>query len=116
MTDVVRKASSGEIPPSRPIVLAELISYATGSVVSRTIYKSNAGTITLFAFDRGEGLSEHSAPHDAFVQVLDGRADLTVGGERLRADAGQTVRMPANVPHALHAPEPFKMMLVMVRG
>jgi len=116
MVETPGKGASGEMPQARAIVLAELISYAPSSVVSRTIYKGATGSITLFAFDRGEGLSEHSAPYDAFVQVLDGRTDLTIGKERLRAEAGQTVRMPANVPHAVHAPEPFKMMMVMVRG
>jgi quercetin dioxygenase-like cupin family protein len=107
---------SGEMPPARALGLAELIQYSAGSVVSRTIHKSPAGTITLFAFDKGEGLSEHSAPYDAYVQVLEGAADLTIGGERVHTNAGQTVRMPANVPHALHAPDRFKMLLVMIRG
>lgn len=109
-------AKTGEIPAARALSLAELVEYGQGSVVSRTIHKSQAGTITLFAFDKGEGLSEHSAPFDAYVQVLDGEADLTIGGERVHAAAGQTVRMPANVPHGLHAPIRFKMLLVMIRG
>ncbi|MBI5536122.1 MAG: cupin domain-containing protein [Deltaproteobacteria bacterium] len=104
------------MPAARALALAEMIQYSTGSVVSRTIHKSPAGTITLFAFERGEGLSEHSAPFDAYVQVLEGAAVLTIGGERVAATAGQTVRMPANIPHALRADERFKMLLVMIRG
>lgn len=106
----------GEIPPARPVRLAELVDYAEGSIVSRTIKKSDGGTITLFAFEAGESLSEHSAPFDAFVHVLDGEAELTIGGERVPAAAGETVLMPAQVPHAVHAPKRFKMMLVMLRG
>lgn len=116
MMDGTPKQGAGEIPPGRALALAELIQYSTGSVVSRTIHKSPAGSITLFAFERGEGLSEHSAPFDAYVQVLEGAAMLTIGGERVPAAAGQTVRMPANIPHALHADERFKMLLVMIRG
>ena len=107
---------SGEMPPATALRLAELVQYAQGSVVSRTIHKSQAGSITLFAFEKGEGLSEHSAPFDAYVEVLEGRAELTIGGERVDTAAGQTVRMPANVPHALHASDRFKMLLTMIRG
>jgi quercetin dioxygenase-like cupin family protein len=96
--------------------LAELVAYQDGAVVSRTLVKKEQGTVTLFAFDAGEGLSEHTAPYDALVQVLAGQADITVGAKRIRARAGQLVIMPAHEPHALHAPERFKMMLVMVRA
>lgn len=111
----LRQAPTG-LPPSRPVKVESLADYAPGSVVSRTLLKSPAGSITLFAFDAGEGLSEHTAPFDAVVQVLDGSVDLTIGGERVVARAGETVRMPANVPHALHATERFKMLLTMIRG
>ena len=104
-----------ELPPARPVRLAEQIEYASGSIVSRTLAKGRAGSLTLFAFDRGEELSEHTAPFDAFVEVLDGAVELTIGGERVPARAGETVRMPANVPHAVHAAERFKMLLSMVR-
>jgi len=83
--------------------------------VSRTVAKARGGTISLFAFDAGEELSEHTAPFDAFVQVLDGAVELTIGGEKVLARAGETVRMPAGVPHAVRAIERFKMLLSLVR-
>ena len=107
---------SNEISPAKAHVLSELVEYSDGAVVSRTLHKSQAGTITLFAFDGGQGLSEHSAPFDAYVQVLDGAAALTIGGDPVTASVGQVVRMPANIAHAVHAPSRFKMMLVMIRG
>ena len=106
----------GELTPARPVRLGDEVEYAAGSVVSRTVEKSAGGSLTLFAFDAGVELSEHTAPFDAFVQVLDGAVELTIGGERVRAVAGETVLMPAKVPHALRAPERFKMLLTMVRG
>ena len=109
-------ASEGSLPPAEAIRLDELLTYVPGSVVSRTLIKRPVGTVTLFSFDKGQGLSEHTAPFDALVQVLDGRAELTIGGDRVKAGAGETVLMPANVPHSLHAPEPFKMLLTMIRG
>jgi quercetin dioxygenase-like cupin family protein len=107
---------SNEISPAKALGLSDLVEYSDGAVVSRTLHKSQAGTITLFAFDAGQGLSEHSAPFDAYVQVLDGTAEITVGGDPVRASVGQIVRMPANIGHSLHAPARFKMMLVMIRG
>jgi quercetin dioxygenase-like cupin family protein len=112
----VQGSSTGDLPPSRPVKLVQLLDYVPGSVISRTLAKSPAGTLTLFAFDAGQGLSEHTAPYDAFVQVLDGAVTLTIGGEKVEAAAGETVRMPAGVPHALHSAERFKMLLVMIRG
>jgi quercetin dioxygenase-like cupin family protein len=97
------------------VAFADLIAYQPGAVVSRAIVKKNAGTLTLFAFDIGQGLSEHSAPFDAVVEILDGEAELTIGGKKVAARAGQAVLMPANIPHALSATTPFKMLLVMVR-
>jgi quercetin dioxygenase-like cupin family protein len=104
------------LPPGRAVTLAAMADYVAGSVVSRTLVKNAAGTITLFAFDAGQGLSEHTAPYDAVVQVLDGAVMLTIGGNEVPAVAGETVLMPANVPHALHATQPFKMLLTMIRG
>ena len=104
------------LPVGRAVKLGALADYVPGSVVSRILLKNTAGTITLFAFDAGQGLSEHSAPYDAVVQVLDGEAMLTIGGKNVPAAAGETVLMPANVPHALHATKPFKMLLTMIRG
>jgi len=96
--------------------VAGLVDYQEGAVVSRTIVEAQTGTVTLFAFGAGQGLSEHSAPFDALVQVLDGRAEVTIGGQPNQVAAGQMIIMPADIPHALHAPEAFKMLLVMIRS
>ena len=96
--------------------LAALVDYAEGSIVSRTLAENRAGTLTLFAFDADQGLSEHSAPYDALIQVLDGAVQLTIGGKPVRAAAGQIVLMPANVPHAVKATTRFKMLLTMLRA
>lgn len=93
---------------------AGLIGYQDGSVVSRTIIIQKCGTITLFAFDAGEGLSEHTAPFDAVVQVLDGEVEITIAGDRSHLRKGQMIIMPANRPHALKALTRFKMMLTMI--
>lgn len=98
-----------------PAELAGLVDYSDGSVVSRTLLKRGAGTLTLFAFDQGQGLSEHTAPFDAFVLIVDGRAELTIGGKKHTLASGRTIVMPADVPHAVHAAERFKMLLVMIR-
>ena len=95
--------------------LASLVSYQQGSVVSRTLMDKEAGTITLFAFDKDEGLSEHTAPYDTLVYVYDGRASITISGESHEVEKGETIIMPANEPHALRAISPFMMMLVMIR-
>jgi len=99
----------------RAIELKELVKYSRGSIVSRTLVDKRAGTLTLFSFAKGQGLSEHTAPYDAVVIVLDGEAELTIGGKPVRAVEGQMVIMPANVPHAVRAVERFKMLLVMIR-
>jgi quercetin dioxygenase-like cupin family protein len=104
-----------ELPPATPVVLARELAVVPGSVVSRTLAKSKGGTVTLFAFDVGQELSEHTAPFDAFVQVLEGAVELTIGGAPVLARAGETVRMPAGIPHAVRAVEPFKMLLTLVR-
>jgi quercetin dioxygenase-like cupin family protein len=95
--------------------LAGLVSYQQGSVVSRTLIDKKAGTITLFAFDEDEGLSEHTAPYDALVYVYDGRASITISGESYEVAKGETIIMPADEPHALRAISPFMMLLVMIR-
>jgi len=108
--------ASGEANPlSVPMRMAELVEYQSGSVVSRTIVKEPTGTVSLFAFAEGEGLSEHTAPFDALVTILDGAARITVGEEVHHVEAGEGLHLPANIPHALHASTPFKMMLVMIR-
>ncbi len=95
--------------------LADLIAYQEGSVVSRTVINQKTGTITLFAFSVGQGLSEHTAPYDAFLYIVDGVADVTIAGETQRMGEGEMVILPAGKPHALEAVEPFKMVLVMIR-
>ncbi len=108
--------SAGAIPPSEAVKLGDLVDYGSGAVVSRTLTKGPAGTLTVFAFDKGEELSEHSAPFDAYVTVLDGSVELVIAGETVAAAAEQTVLMPANVPHAVRAVERFKMLLVMIKN
>ena len=99
---------------SKPIALAAYVDYAAGSVVSKTLVDKKAGTLTLFAFDQGQGLSEHTAPFDAIVQVLDGAAELVIGGTSVPARTGEMVIMPANVPHSVRAVQRFKMLLTMI--
>ncbi len=107
---------SMDIKSAAPAPLAGLVSYQDGSVVSKTLLARKAGTVTLFAFDQGEGLSEHTAPFDALVCVLEGSAEITVDKKLYSVSAGEMVIMPANIPHALHARERFKMMLTMIRS
>lgn len=96
--------------------LETFVDYASGSVVSKTLLKKDTGNLTLFAFDAGQGLSEHTAPFDAVVHILDGEAEITIGGSPQTVSCGEMLIMPANISHALHAEKPFKMLLVMVRG
>ncbi len=96
--------------------LSELIAYQEGSVVSRTIIDKKAGTVTLFAFDDGQGLSEHTAPYDAMVQVLEGEVEVTIAGKPVLLKTGEMTIMPANKPHALAAKSKFKMLLTMVKA
>jgi quercetin dioxygenase-like cupin family protein len=96
-------------------VLAEMVGYQPGSVVSRKILGAKKGNVTLFAFAEGEGLTEHTSPYDALVVMLDGEAEVRVGGTRHTLKTGETLTLPATIPHALHAAEAFKMMLVMIR-
>ncbi|MFV0484185.1 MAG: cupin domain-containing protein [Bacteroidales bacterium] len=92
------------------------IEYSEGSIVSKQVVKSNAGNITLFAFDAGEGLSEHTAPFDALVHVIDGEAEVIIGGKSNFVRANEAILMPANIPHALKANKQFKMILTMIKG
>lgn len=103
-------------PKGKPFNLADHVDYADGSVVSKILLKKDTGNITLFSFDAGQGLSEHTAPFDAVVQILDGKAEITIRDKTNEAQSGEMLIMPANVPHALRAPERFKMLLVMIRG
>jgi quercetin dioxygenase-like cupin family protein len=96
--------------------LIDLIDYQEGSVVSRTLIDKKAGTVTLFAFDEGQGLSEHIAPYDALVYLLDGEANVVISGKPIRLKKGEITIMPANEPHALKAVTRFKMILTMIRS
>ena len=99
-----------------PANLAELVAYQESAVVSRTLIDKKTGTVTLFAFDEGQRLSEHTAPFDATVYVLDGEAEIVVSGKAFRLQAGGIVILPANEPHALSAVKKFKMLLIMIRS
>ena len=96
--------------------MSDLVAYQDGSVVSKTLIDKKIGTVTLFSFGAGQGLSEHTAPYDAFVQVVDGEAEVVINGEAQTVVAGQMIIMPANIPHELKAVKPFKMLLVMIRA
>jgi quercetin dioxygenase-like cupin family protein len=104
------------VPPATPVGLGALVEVAPGAVVSRTLHQSPAGTLTIFAFAAGQGLSEHAAPFEAWVQIVEGEAILTIGGQEVTARAGEIVCMPARIPHALRAPAPFKMLLAMFKS
>jgi quercetin dioxygenase-like cupin family protein len=95
--------------------LAGFVDYAEGSVVSKTLLEKKTGTLTLFAFDQGQGLSEHTSPYDATVLVVDGEATLVIGGKAVTAKAGELAIMPAGIPHSLRADQRFKMLLIMIR-
>lgn len=110
------KTKDTRFEPSRPVEAAALVDYQPGSIVSREILKKGTGKVMLFAFDADEGLSEHTSPFDALVQVLEGEVDITVAGQAHRVTQGQLILMPANQPHALKAVKRFKMILTMVRS
>ena len=103
------------IAASEVFSLQSLVTPTPGGIASRVLGKAPGGTVTLFAFDAEQGLSEHTSPYDAMVLVLSGAFNLTIGGVALRAEAGSIVRLPANIPHALDAPEPSRMLLIMIR-
>lgn len=96
--------------------MTQLIDYSAGGVISKQVLKNEAGNITLFSFDKGQGLTEHTAPFDAMVQILDGEAEIKIGGNPNLLKQGESIIMPANVPHALFAKEKFKMLLTMIKG
>jgi quercetin dioxygenase-like cupin family protein len=97
-------------------ILQEMIEYQSGSVVSKTLVEKDTGTITLFAFDKGEGLSEHTAPFDALVYIFDGEGEIIISNRSHNVKKGEMILMPANDPHALKANKRFKMMLVMIKS
>ncbi len=98
------------------LTMNDLVTYNAGSVVSKTLIDKKVGTVTLFSFDAGQGLSEHTVPYDAFVQIVDGEAEVTIEDAIHIVSAGQLIIMPANRPHSLKAVKPFKMLLVMIRA
>ncbi len=101
---------------SNPKDLSSLVEYSEDSVVSKTIINKAVGTVTLFAFDKGQSLSEHTSPYDALVQVIDGTAVLTIDGKDVKVVSGELIIMPGGVPHSVNAEEKFKMVLVMIRA
>ena len=108
---VATKAMPGEVN-----ALSELLQYQDAAIVSRVLLKNQGGTVTLFAFDVGEGLSEHTAPFDALVLVTDGEADIEIAGAGFKVKQGETITLPANLPHAVKAATRFKMLLIMIRA
>lgn len=100
----------------KALTMGELVAYADGSVVSKTLIDKKAGTVTMFSFGAGQGLSERTVPYDAFVQIVDGEAAVTIAGTAHTVSAGQMIIMPANIPHELKAVKPFKMLLIMIRS
>ena len=103
------------IEKSKVFSVSDSIEYAAGSIVSKVIAKQQGGNITLFAFDKGQGLSEHSAPYDALVQVIDGEAEITIDKKPHQVKTGESIIMPANIPHTVNAAERFKMQLTMIK-
>ena len=99
----------------KPLRLAEAVRYSKNAIVSKTILEKKTGSLTLFAFDAGQGLSEHTSPYDATVQIVEGHAELVIGGASVKAEAGELVVMPAGIPHAVKARTRFKMLLIMIR-
>nr|MDO8134576.1 cupin domain-containing protein [Candidatus Njordarchaeum guaymaensis] len=111
-----RKGKGAAKLVGQPTKLADMVDYQDGSVVSREIIGRKTGTVTLFAFDEGQGLSEHTAPFDAIVQIIDGEAEVAISGKPVHLKEGEMVIMPANKPHALKALKRFKMLLTMIRS
>jgi quercetin dioxygenase-like cupin family protein len=103
-------------PKAEILNLASLISYQAGSIVSRQITRADGGNVTLFAFDQDQELSEHTAPYDALVHVLEGQVEIRISGKSFILADGEAIIMPANAPHALKAVEPYKMLLTMIKG
>ncbi len=106
----------GGLASARKVELVSLVAYQEGSIVSRTLVDDPSGTVTLFAFDEGQALSEHRAPFDALLHVLDGEALVTISGKESRVSAGEAILLPAGEPHAVRAPRKFKMILTMIRS
>jgi quercetin dioxygenase-like cupin family protein len=105
-----------QMPGAKIVRLGDLVSYQQGAVVSRTLVKHPMGNVTAFAFDAGQGLSEHTAAFDALVQMIEGQAEISIAGKPFHVEAGETILLPANQPHAVTALTPFKMLLTMIRS
>jgi quercetin dioxygenase-like cupin family protein len=107
---------SNEFEKAKVFSFNDSVEYASGGILSKTVLKKETGNISLFSFAKGEALSEHTAPFDAIIQVVDGRAEVIIGGKSFILEAGQTIIMPANIPHAVKAVEKFKMVLTMIKS
>ncbi len=107
--------NTNEFPKAKVVRFKDEVNYQQGSIVSKTITKNNSGNVSLFAFSKGEALSEHTAAFDAMIQVLDGKAELLINGQSFELTEGDTIIMPANIPHAVKATEDFKMLLTMIK-
>ena len=107
---------SNEFSKSSVFSFSESVDYAPGAIVSKTVLKKQTGNISLFAFDKGEALSEHTAPFDALIEVVDGKGEIMIGGKAYIVSAGQSIIMPANIPHGVKAVEKFKMVLTMIKS
>ena len=105
-----------EFPKAEKFSFNDSVTYADGSIVSKILLRNEKGNITLFAFDKGEMLSEHTAPYDAILQVLDGKTEVTIDGKKNTLTVGESIIMPANIPHAVTALDKFKMLLIMIKG
>jgi quercetin dioxygenase-like cupin family protein len=110
------KMETKEFEKGKAFDFVKSVEYSEGAIVSKNVLKNDAGNVSLFAFDKGEGLSEHTAPFNAMVQVIDGNADVIIDGKHNPLKAGESIIMPANIPHALMASEKFKMILTMIKG
>lgn len=110
------KKAAGALAPAEVQGLSSTVDVATGAVVSRTLMKTEGGTVTVFAFDQGQSLSEHTAPFDALVHVIDGTLNVIIDGNESSVGGGELILMPANIPHAVTAPVPVKWMLVMLKS
>jgi quercetin dioxygenase-like cupin family protein len=108
--------SSNEFEKSKAFSFSDSIAYAEGGIVSKTVLKKQTGNISLFAFAKGEALSEHTAPFDALIQVVDGKGEIIIGGKSFFLGTGESIIMPANIAHAVKAVEDFKMVLIMIRS
>lgn len=108
--------SSNEFEKAKVFSFSNSVDYSAGGIVSKTVLKKQTGNISLFSFDKGEALSEHTAPFDAMIQVVDGKGEITIGGKPYIVNAGETIIMPANISHAVKAVEKFKMVLTMIRS